>query len=392
MIFLAKKSRAIYTRYCDDISISFTNSTTNHIPKEICQLKDSEVHLGNELLQIFNKNSFEINPRKTRLISINHRLEVTGLTINKFPNVKRSFIDEIRGALHAWEKYGLEKANAQWQQKPNNRQLKSGKKPPLYKFLKGKLLYLKMVRGNGDFLYSKLAERFNSLAVSSSIDEKFNLKVDPIVRSRDDILNAVFLVEWTFNYGGEVMIIEGTAFLYKNKLITCAHLFRINDEMVIMDNVQDSKFLAICFPKIKNQIQRKEYEVRLDKSDIDRDIAILTFDDKPPFQPKYFNSTRDSITTGKKVMLVGFPNYSPGKKAPNFFETEVLSTFHLGAMNRIEIKELIRKGNSGGPLLDASLNIVGIAQQGATQDRGNNECLCVKELDKWLGEILTHPT
>ncbi|VVE13773.1 hypothetical protein PHO31112_02765 [Pandoraea horticolens] len=42
-------------------------------------------------------------------------MEVTGLTINKFPNVRRKFIDRIRGALNAWERNGYAKTQQGWQ-------------------------------------------------------------------------------------------------------------------------------------------------------------------------------------------------------------------------------------------------------------------------------------
>ncbi len=45
---------------------------------------------------------------------------------------------------------------------------------------------------------------------------------------------------------------------------------------------------------------------------------------------------------------------------------------------------MIRKGNSGGPIVSAKFELLGVAQEGATQATGNNEGLSVDELDKWL--------
>lgn len=35
-------------------------------------------------------------------------------------------------------------------------------------------------------------------------------------------------------------------------------------------------------------------------------------------------------------------------------------------------------------MVDELFRVAGVAQQGATQANGNNECLCVAELDKWI--------
>lgn len=390
LIALAKENRAIYTRYCDDITISFSNGMASQLPKDICEINVSGVILGSEIKKIFDKNSFKLNAQKTRLSSINHRLEVTGLTVNKFPNIRRKFVDEIRGALNAWKKYGHENANNYWQQKPNARQLNSGKKPLLYKFLEGKLLYLKMVRGGDDFLYSKLAEKFNSLMNSSFKEDhkhrKFNLKVNPVVRLEQDIGSAIYVVEWLGDYKNTLQGAQGTAFTYKNKfLITCEHLFGIENEetqnkYVDITDVVISRFVVV------NPLTRKEYRVKLVKRDKNLDIALLAFEDGMPPHSKYFGAKKDSVNIGEDVLLVGFPNYSQGRSIANSVHTRVINKFPLTGLERIEIGTTIRQGNSGGPLLDMAYNVVGIAQQGATQEAGNDQCLCVTELDKWLEE------
>jgi RNA-directed DNA polymerase len=48
---------------------------------------------------------------------------------------------------------------------------------------------------------------------------------------------------------------------------------------------------------------------------------------------------------------------------------------------------MIRKGNSGGPVTTKSFDLIGVAQEGAKQDEGNNACLCVSELDAWLESL-----
>lgn len=51
----------------------------------------------------------------------------------------------------------------------------------------------------------------------------------------------------------------------------------------------------------------------------------------------------------------------------------------------------IRQGNSGGPFVNESFQVVGVAQKGAKQDSGNDQCLCVTALDKLLNKWKSTP-
>jgi RNA-directed DNA polymerase len=114
---LAKKHKCTYSRYVDDITFS---TSQTQFPSSLAWLTDDgEIELGNELLEVISDNHFEINPEKVRLQTRNRRQEVTGLTVNKFPNVTRKYIDQIRGMLHAWANYGLESTQERYWQKYN---------------------------------------------------------------------------------------------------------------------------------------------------------------------------------------------------------------------------------------------------------------------------------
>ncbi len=96
---LAWKHRCFYTRYADDITFS---TTLREFPTEIAKVDSVlSVELGQELKDIIQKNGFEINEGKVRAFAYFQRQEVTGLTVNRFPNVRRKFIMQIRSMLHA---------------------------------------------------------------------------------------------------------------------------------------------------------------------------------------------------------------------------------------------------------------------------------------------------
>ena len=104
LIDLSKKGKFIYTRYADDITLS-TNIFP--IPKEIGDITNNVLSLSAELVNTINSNDFQINSNKTRFANKFNRQEVTGLIVNKFPNVKRNYVRHVRAMLHAWEKFGI---------------------------------------------------------------------------------------------------------------------------------------------------------------------------------------------------------------------------------------------------------------------------------------------
>ncbi len=405
---LARRHRATYTRYADDLSFSFSVRQAEALPSNICSLDSGVVTVGHELQEIVqSQHSFRINPSKSRISSKSSRQEVTGLTINQFPNVKRVFIDKVRGALNAWKKYGYAKAQTRWaemveaggaspyEKRPWKRQTRSSSPPALVNVLWGKLLFLRMVRGESDAIYTRLAERYNTLCDDQRLlDEAFRssrLPVEPVVRNSGDAEKAVFVLDWFGDYSprpgvSEVACAQGTAFMYRKDglLITCDHALswsgEVEGEFTTVDvgspHLRDLQF-TVSRPGID-----KTWPVEVVARDTHRDLAVLRFvGDRP--SNRYFASTDSPIKRHQPGILIGFPNWSPGRPADQV-RSSVTNTFIRQGLQRLEIDTLIRQGNSGGPFVDELFRVAGVAQQGARQDAGNNECLTVGELDAWL--------
>ena len=90
---------------------------------------------------------------------------VTGVTTNLSPNVRREFIRKIRAMLHAWEKYGLDSAQAEFLTKYDKKQLGPFKHRPSFKaVVKGKIDYLGMIRGKDDPIYLHFRQKLRELA------------------------------------------------------------------------------------------------------------------------------------------------------------------------------------------------------------------------------------
>lgn len=151
----ATKYGVSYSRYADDITFS---SDHNMYQKDGEFLK--------EVQRIITDQNFVIKDEKTRLQKKGYRQEVTGLLVNKDVNVQKRYIKEMRMWLYYWEQYGYDRVYEFFlpRYKAEKGHVKKGK-PNLENVLKGKLDYLKMVRGDGDQLYVKLKERFNKLRI-----------------------------------------------------------------------------------------------------------------------------------------------------------------------------------------------------------------------------------
>jgi len=159
----AKQHRCFYTRYADDITFS-THLRT--FPAALAKFNSAgEVGVGNELKRIIDENGFKINPDKVRLQTKYRRQEVTGLTTNEFPNVKRKYVRQIRAMLHAWRKFGLKDAEKEFLNKYDKKHRSPYKAPPSFRqVVKGKIEFLGMVRGKDDPIYLRFCDQLRKLA------------------------------------------------------------------------------------------------------------------------------------------------------------------------------------------------------------------------------------
>ena len=100
-----------------------------------------------------------------RLQAKNLRQEVTGLTVNEKPNVRRKYVRQIRAMLHAWRRYGLAAAEQEFRTVYDKRHRGPFKEPALFKqVVKGKIEFLGMVKGKCDPIYLRFLAQLRELA------------------------------------------------------------------------------------------------------------------------------------------------------------------------------------------------------------------------------------
>ena len=163
---LAKRFGMNYTRYADDISFS----SMHYVYR-----KDGK--FMKELERIIKEQGFTINEDKTRLQKKGSRQEVTGIIVSDKLNVTKKYIRDIRNILYMWDRYDYNVAYSKFfpKYKEEKGHVKKGN-PDLINVIDGKLMYLKMVKGEKDSVYTKLHTKFCKLANKEIIAEKTNSK------------------------------------------------------------------------------------------------------------------------------------------------------------------------------------------------------------------------
>ena len=179
---VAKRFGLNYSRYADDITFS-----SKHNSYEIKEGIFENIYFKNssfdkEVRRIIKDQNFNIKESKVRLQKKEYRQEVTGLIVNDKTNVNRKYTDLVRKWIYLWETYGYEKAYGFFIKKYSfdKGHIKKGQ-PNMMLVIDGKLLYLKMIKGENDSTYIKLKERFDNLIGIENKEKKQNKNIVDLI-------------------------------------------------------------------------------------------------------------------------------------------------------------------------------------------------------------------
>jgi RNA-directed DNA polymerase len=345
---IASKFRCTYTRYVDDITLSFDHKK-NKIPKDIVIFaENNKISAGRVLQDVIDKHGFLIKESKTRMASKDQRQLVTGLVVNDRVNVTRRYIKQTGAMIYAAQKFGFRSCENVHLSKHHKKTITLSQKlmtlveQGLFfrKIIQGRLDFIKMVRGADDYVYRKLAYQF-SVAIGKP--DKSLMK-----RPIDKIIDSIFIIE---NYIDES---QGTGFLLeKIGLITNAHVVEGID-------ARNQDLLEIY----RHDDQENKKTVNFDKSDRAKDLAIL----KPTVSFNGINRLScgdDSVlTVGSKITVIGFPQYHPGE-SPYINSGKIVQQRILYDCKFWLVDIPIIHGNSGGPVLNEKYEVIGIASIGS---------------------------
>lgn len=100
--------------------------------------------------------------------------------------------------------------------------------------------------------------------------------------------------------------------------------------------------------------------------DREYDLALLKIDSTPPYTA-YFRPDSQPLQRGDRLVVVGYPGEAARAGSTVTREAEVINlTGPKGEKQWLEVSDVIAQGNSGGPLLDTSGNVVGVVTAKAT--------------------------
>lgn len=343
LLKLAGHYNCLYSRYADDITFSTrTRTFPKSLAREVPTATGPGIAIGTELESIIRDDGFEVNPRKTRIQTRDRRQEVTGITVNQFPNVQRRYLKEVRAMIHAWRKFGLALAESHFHQQYDKKHRNPKDPRPAFKrVLKGKLDYITMVRGKGDSVCIRLLRDYAQLephfAFTATVTPKTSITL---------VKDAVWVLEAASGSGDSLKVTQGTGFFLAGVgLITCAH--------VLVPNIRAVSPTA-PFPS---------YPVKVLLRDDDLDLAVL---DMLGHHDIELEAASDApLPQLTPIRLLGFPNYAPGHECA-IKSGAVVNTIVLCGRARILIDASIIEGNSGGPVLDENNRVIGVAAKGAS--------------------------
>jgi RNA-directed DNA polymerase len=281
ILALAKAHRCMYTRYADDITIS---TRLSELSQSIVFRDGATLVVGDDLNAILVSARFQVNHTKLRLQHRSQRLVVTGLKINRFPNVRRQLISQIRAMLHAWKKFGIKAADAEFAAQYDNRRSRSpfAGTPAFRNVLLGKLLFLGQVRGFADKRFTEFATQLYELD-PTLLPKSPIYAVSQIARAATCVLTNVDESKTATGF-----------FLSGVGLITCHHV---------------AEWATVAFYP---DALAARYPVTVLDAKPDIDLAICKTDLRPRYEllPSFVEMRNSS-----GVFLYGFPQYNPASWA-----------------------------------------------------------------------------
>lgn len=342
---LARRYQCVYTRYADDITLS---SNRGKFPPALAEADpDSDrkgALLGPLLSDAIAAAGFTVNADKTRLMPYYWRQEVTGLTVNEMPNVRRRYTRQIRAMLHSWRTHGVEGALerfVEYDTKDRGGPRRRGLEFP--RIVKGKIDFLGMVRGLDFPWYDRFLQEFAALPGA--------YPVRPVERRRRNHIpkfdDAIWVIETEFADQSTAFELAGIG------LVTCAH-------SIIGETSDGKPRLARAVYVYHPRALERKVPAAVLRYSAKYDIAILRLAEP---SGAFLEASRRQPTTGTEVYLAGYPGYD-GRSAVTKDHGVITGIRDLAGVPRITVSMNIIAGASGSPVYDRGARALGVASWG----------------------------
>ncbi|MGY1426354.1 reverse transcriptase domain-containing protein [Lysobacter sp. A289] len=366
---LAGRYGARYSRYVDDITISFAQPASRLA--EFAQLDDSEhyviaPHLAGEI----TAEGFSVNHAKFRVETGVSRKSVTGLVVNKKVNIPRRWLRRLESKIYAVEKFGVDKVALDMFPEE---QVQVGKHKVL-RHIHGQSAYLSMVRGRTDWVAAGIAARFNAVAGESG------LKV-PDIEIITELSRSKF----------GIWIVAGAATddLYdppngNGSGFTTADGHIITAYHVVFDEND------VAFPYIS--VRRENHPSVLLSCQVvsgckARDVAILELAQESRAETRVRFTSGKLPDSGVECWTVGYPQYFPGHKA--VLQKHVVGGLVIASgVHKIRLLGgSILGGLSGAPAFDAEMRLLGFVHKGLANAGNADELISIRHVNEMISAI-----
>ncbi|HKU15700.1 MAG TPA: reverse transcriptase domain-containing protein [Steroidobacteraceae bacterium] len=364
---LASRSGCTYTRFADDITFS---TSAHQLPSAILasSFGASPVTLGDQLLQTIYKHSFKVNPAKTRVQTSRQRQQVTGLTVNRRVNVSRRYIRELRKTLRAWNQAGLATAELDFQTRDSAAKTRRFSAPPLRKYVRGKLEFLRMVRGKGDPIHARYAIQASKLP---GYYDRAALLEGAATKMESFLSEAVWVVA-EYDASGK-RLGSGTAFWLEGVgFVSARHVFE--------NTAPGYKPFLVRSCKPWDIYPIKSFK---DHPNTRLDITVL----EAPGAKAYamLRRTKHSLVSSAQVAVIGFPSWNTTGDKLLRADTSVVQLKTVSMCNLASVGYSLLSGASGGPVLDKAGHVTGVIITNKDDNEMPNGFISIEHLDAVLG-------
>lgn len=375
MLELARANRFRYTRYADDITLS---TTQRNLPPSIVSIDNmGSTHVGPELQDLLSRHGFVIRDGKTRARHTLRRQRATGLIINEFPNVPRMFVRNLRALIHDCGTKGFASAAKKYAS-VHTRSCSGDPQDWITNVIKGKLAYLKMVRGIEDPTYRNLLRRANSIS-----KQQFDIEV-PLLKQQGQAIHR----RSRRNINWELWVEKSTAGVFR---VACKDTVRTFDGFGTAFRVGPQCFVTAGHnvdyrPRgetttIRRQVfiqMPDESEIELCKiiahAGIEGDVDLAIGHGKLPSNwPDVFVGTQERLPkVGEEIAALGFPDiaFRQPELVLHVGRVEAVTTGYRGA-RFINVSFPSGPALSGAPLLDANGFCLGVMVENTFLGKGD---------------------
>jgi hypothetical protein len=337
LMSFAKGHRLRYTRYADDVSLSSYSPPTGLFdgPFPVSGRLTVE-ELSPALRSVFSKNGFDIAAEKVWFAGPKFRKEVTGLIVNEFTNLRRTFVRDLRAALYKVETMGIKAAETDYKKRYQTT-------ASLEQVLRGRLEWVAQVRGRSFGAYRTLAKRFNQQFPASAV---------PILPTYEEIAErAVWVVDFFVGDDCE----QGTAFFVEGiGLVTAYH---------VLENLPHGQYAKLYRPGAPG----KQFQVKLSSRQCShRDLAILEHD-VPTGEFLALTVATSPDRRSDDIVALGFPNFGAGDQLGKR-RGHIIGSATKHGVKLIEVSAMLPGGISGGPIVNDRYQVIAIAHRGGNRE------------------------